>query len=230
MTWFSVEHQDATLKTVGSFYGSYVRAQLTAGYLIQPLSNQQCRVSAVLRLELGGGMMSAIKERAAREQPEDSLANLAKRFLPGSKLGPPPPADAAAYGKLKAVGEHFLWPADAAATQPQPQPEPESRDTRSTVQATVTAVAVQVIDRAPGALAVQATAAATQGAGGGGAAAVGAVGLGTTAVPVGSATPPQQLSFFAGLPPVVRLRALILGTVRTYRGSIPYLIPIWSTC
>ena len=65
---FSVEHPDASDPEPTG----HVRADLgLAGYLIEPLEDSKCKVTVVMRLDLGGALMDWIREKAAKDAHEN---------------------------------------------------------------------------------------------------------------------------------------------------------------
>ena len=74
---FSVDHPDASDPELPG----HVRADLgVAGYLIEPLEASKCKVTVVMRLDLGGSLMDWIREKAAKDQHEN-MGSLAAGLL-----------------------------------------------------------------------------------------------------------------------------------------------------
>ena len=74
---FSVDHPDASDPEATG----HVRADLgLAGYLIEPLEDSKCKLTVVMRLDLGGSLMDWIREKAAKDQHEN-MGSLAAGLL-----------------------------------------------------------------------------------------------------------------------------------------------------
>ena len=117
---FSVAHKDAA--DPGAT-GGVLADMGMAGYLIEPLGESKCKVTVVMRLDLGGELMAWIREKAAKDQHEN-MAPIANALLGptaarpleayfGESEGLPNAAKASkeAYAQLEALGKTLLEPA-----------------------------------------------------------------------------------------------------------------------
>jgi hypothetical protein len=112
---FSVDHPDAS----DSESTGHVRADLgIAGYLIEPLEDSKCRVTVVMRLDLGGSLMDWIREKAAKDQHENMGSLVAGLLGPsacrplqayvscgeGAAIPNAPESSQEAYAQLESLG------------------------------------------------------------------------------------------------------------------------------